>query len=339
MSAATPSRLGQIGATGDTQALWLKLFSGEVLTAYDKAKKLKPTVRVRSVRGQKSAQFPATFNAIGRYHTPGAEITGQAIKHNEVVVTIDDLLIADAFIAEIDELKNHYDVRAPYSEALGRALALIEDRTIAQTLVVAARDTTPLFTGDGAGYTVTETIAGGSADFDTSGADLVRALNIAKQKLDENDVPVDDMVVNAVVKPAQWYLIANTDKNLNRDYGGQSSFGTQMLRTVSNIEVIKSNAVLFGLDVTPYDAGTNADGVVGNPAGTLPVDFPSKYHADLTATRGVVYVEPAVAYLQLMGLGMEANWDFRRQGTLMLAKMAIGMGKLRSKCAVEIAVG
>jgi hypothetical protein len=96
---------------GAVDALWLKLFSGEVLTAYEQAKVLKPTVRVRTVSGQKSAQFPATFNAVGRYHTVGSEITGQAIKHNEIVITLDDLLISDVFVAQIDELKNHYPLQ------------------------------------------------------------------------------------------------------------------------------------------------------------------------------------------------------------------------------------
>ena len=33
------------------------------------------------------------------------------------------MLIADTFIANIDEAKNHYDVRAEYSRLLGMALA------------------------------------------------------------------------------------------------------------------------------------------------------------------------------------------------------------------------
>lgn len=49
MSDATPSRPGQIGAAGAVDALWLKIFSGEVLTAYETMKVLKPTVRVRQI--------------------------------------------------------------------------------------------------------------------------------------------------------------------------------------------------------------------------------------------------------------------------------------------------
>ena len=336
LSDATPSRLGQIQAAGAADALWLKIFSGEVLTAYEQAKKLKRTVRVRQIANGKSAQFPATFNATADYHTPGAEILGNAIEHNEVIVTLDDMLISNVFIALIDELKNHYDVRAPYSEALGRSLALLEDRTIAQNIAVAARDTVELFNGDGSGSRVVEADITGTGDFDADGADLVTAINLAKQALDERDVPVDTLQVHSVVKPAQWYLIANTDGNLNRDYNGGegSTFGRQSLRLVSDVIIYKSNAPLFGVNVTPTAGG----GIVGAVGETrVPAAFPTKYHADLTETRGLVYCEPAVAYLQLLGLQMESGWDMRRQGTLMLAKMAIGMGKLRSKCAVEIA--
>ena len=335
MSNATPSRLGQIQGAGAVDALFLMKYAGEVLTAYEQAKKLKPTVRVRTVSGQKSAQFPAVFTTEAEYHVPGAEIVGAPIQHNEIIVTIDDLLIAHTFVAMIDELKNHYDVRSPYSTEQGRALALLEDRTIAQNIILAARGG-ELFTGDGGGSSVVQADVGGTADFDASGSDLLDAVNLGKQALDEKDVPVDVMPVYAAFKPAQWYLMARSDKNLNRDFGGQSTVGNQVLRTVSDVQIFKSNALMFGKDVTPFNAGTNADGVVGAVGSKIPAAFPAKYHADLTNTRGAVWVEPAVAYLQLLGLTTEAPWDARRQGTLLLAKMAIGMGKLRSKCAVEI---
>lgn len=346
MTDAVVSRLGQINATGAVDALWLKKFAGEILTAYDIAKKLKPTVRVRTVSGQKSAQFPATYRVRARFHTPGSEILGQRIKHQEVTVTLDDLLIADTFVALIDELKNHYDVRAPYATELGRALALFEDRTIAQTVIQAARGS-ELFTGDGGGTVVQETDVSPSADFTTSGADLIDVVGLAKQKMDEKNVPVDILTVNSVFKPAQWYLMARSDKNLNKDTSSNgASVQKDIITTFSDVNVFKSNAPLFGHDVTEYNAATNTDGVVmdgsGNHAATisaedaLPNDYPTKYRADLTNTVGAVWVEPAVAYLQLLGLTMEMPWDSRRQGTLMLAKMAIGMDKLRTKCAVEI---
>lgn len=345
MSNGAPSRLGQALGTGDTEALWLKVFGGEILTAYDTMKKLKPTVRVRTITSGKSSQFPAIWDAQAAYHTPGTEITGQSIQHNEVLVTLDDMLIAPTEIAQIDELKNHYDVRAPYAEALGRAMALFEDRTIGMNLIKAARSSA-LFSGDKGGQSVTQANVSGTADFSTSGADLISAINLAKQKLDEAEVPVDTMPVYAAFRPAQFYLMANSDKNLNSFYGGQGSLTDNTLSTVSGIKVFKSNALLYGYDVTTYNASTNTDGIVkdgsGNASSTLPMhgalptNYPSKYQLDLSNTRGVVYCEPAVAYLQLLGLSFEQEWLSWRQTTLMLAKMAIGMGPLRGKAAVEI---
>lgn len=55
MADATPTRIGQIAGAGDTRALFLKLFSGEVLTVYDAECVMKNHVRSRTITGGKSA--------------------------------------------------------------------------------------------------------------------------------------------------------------------------------------------------------------------------------------------------------------------------------------------
>ncbi len=355
MADANVSHLGQIQGSGALDALWLKVFAGEILTAFEIAVKLKGKVRTRSIRGAKSATFPATFRIATRNHTPGSEITGQVVQANEKVISLDDLVISDTFIAQIEELKNYYDVRSTYAMEHGRSQALFYDRVIANTLVASARTTTELFTGDGHGQTVTDqSDVSASADFTASGADLISGVNLAKQKLDENQVPVETMPVYSVMKPAQWYLIANSDKNINRFYNdGQASLARQSLKTVSDIEIIKSIAPLFGYNATTWVTSTNTSGIVAasdppvpgtNVAavGSLPfgqaiqANYPAKYQSDQTKTVGLVWVEPAAGMLELLGLTMETVWDTRRQGTLMLAKQAIGADVLRAKCAVEL---
>ena len=44
----------------------------------------------------------------------------------------------------------------------------------------------------------------------------------------------------------------------------------------------------------------------------------------------------AAGVLKLRSMSMETNWDFRRQGYLSLAKMAVGHDKLRQDCAIEM---
>ena len=311
MTDATVSRLGEkVGGSADPNELFLKTFAGEVLTAFETKVKLKDKHRTRTISQGQSAQFPATFKASARYHTPGTEITGQVIPHSEVVVTLDDLLIADVFVAKIDELKNHYDVRAPYSKELGDALALFYDKNVCRNIVLASRGA-ELFTGDGGGSSLT------AAGFATDAATIVDGFSDATQAMEERDVPVEDFPIYGAVKPAQWYLLANYDKNINKDYDGAGNIKSLVVTTLAGVNVVKSNAFPFGVDDS---ANTN---------------IPAKYRANFTNTRFVVWVEAAAATLQLMGLQFEEGWDIRRQGTLMLAKMAVGHGTLRTKCAVE----
>src|SRR5690606_17574753 len=126
MANATVSRLGQANLTGDAKALFLKVFAGEVLTAYETTRVASRYVRSRITTTGKSSQFPVVGKASGAYHVPGTAIVGRAVAHNEVVITIDDLLISDTFIANIDEAMNHYEVRSEYSSQMGIFLANTE---------------------------------------------------------------------------------------------------------------------------------------------------------------------------------------------------------------------
>lgn len=340
MANSVPSRVGQSNLAGATDALFLEVFGGEVLTAFEMAVKMRGKVRSRNITEGKSARFPAVYKAAGQYHVPGVEILGQNIPHKEIIVTVDDLLIADAFIAQIDELKNHYDARGPYAAELGRALAVIYDRMVSMTILNAARGA-ELFTGDGGGGSVQETDISASADFATSGSDLWEAMARSVQVLDEKDVPVDTTPVYGAVLPAQYYLMARNVLNTDKDFGGKG-VGKMSLDNPYGVQVVKSNALLFGRDVTPYNAGTNADGLVGAPNNVkygLPSAFPTKYHADLSGTAApvaLVWTDAAAAVLELLGVSMETEWDIRRQGTLMVVKMSASAGTLRNKCAVEV---
>jgi hypothetical protein len=312
MTNATVSRLGQVQQAGDQRALFEKVFAGEVITAFETNVILKERTRQRVISSGKSASFPAIYKASAAYHTPGAEIVGKKISHNEIVISIDDLLVADAFIANIDEAMNHYDVRSPYSAELGLALALAYDKNVARNIIRACRGAA-LFTGD---------VGGGAVNDNTnltSATALAASIWTAKQTMEEADVPVDTQTVNAALKPAQWYLLAQESTLvLNRDVGGDGSYSQGKFSMIGGVDVVKSNALPWGTDDS-----ANAT-------------IPSPYRVDMSLTAGVVFVEAAAATVQLMGMGMESQYDIRRQGTLMVAKYAVGHGPLLNKCAVEL---
>jgi len=120
MSNATISSIGQVNSAGDASALFLKVFSNEVLTQFIRENQMLGMSTVRTFgQGAKSSAFPVTGFVNANYHTAGNEITGQAIKHNEKVINLDDMLLADVFVAEVEELKSSYDVRSRVQQTNG----------------------------------------------------------------------------------------------------------------------------------------------------------------------------------------------------------------------------
>ena len=142
MADLTLSLPGQDKLAGERDALFMKIFSGEVLAAFEEVNVMKNLHRMRTIDHGKSASFPILGKAAARYHTPGTAILGSnKIATSERVINIDDLLIADVAIYDLDDAKNHYDVRGEYSRQLGFALAREFDKKTMRVGVLAARST------------------------------------------------------------------------------------------------------------------------------------------------------------------------------------------------------
>lgn len=308
----TPSRLGQIEATGDQFALFLKQFGGEVLTQFDEVNKVLPMVTQRTIANGRSAQFPVIGGTTAKYHVPGTEITGTAIPHAEVTLTVDMPLIADAFIANIDEAMNHYEVRSPYGKKMGNALANALDRHLLQTAVKAARSSARVSTDSG-GSVITV------ANLDTDMDALVASLFDAATILDNKNVPEDGRFV--FLRPAVYNKLAQNTKVLNKDWGGAGVFADGKVLRVAGIEIHKS----------AHTPSTNVT------TGTLNAGFADKYMGDFSKTCGIVFTQDTVGALKLMDIQMEAEYSVRWQGTLMVAKYAMGHGVLNPATAVELA--
>lgn len=316
MSNFTPSRTGLIAGNVDTRELYYKIFSGEVLTAFETKVILKELTRTRTLASGKSAAFPLIWKASHEYHTPGVEIDGKTIKHGEKVIEIDDLCISPVFVADIDEAMQAHDVRGPYSTAMGRGLALNYDKNVCRSILLAARG--------GAQINGEADSAGGylqDADGNTNASSLADSLIDAKAAMDAKDVPVDDGQVYAAVKPTLWYLMSKeTTKIMNRDVAA-GDYAAGRLPLIGGVKVIKSNAFVMGTDESAAPA------------------VPAKYRGNWTNTLAVVFTEAAAATVQLRGLALETERTVRHQGTLMVGKYLVGHGPLLHRCAFEIGTG
>jgi hypothetical protein len=249
-------------------------------------------------------QFPATGTVVTGYHTPGTELTGSTVPSAERVITIDDLLVAQIFIANIDEAKNHYDVRSIYSDEAGKVLAETMDKNIAQVGVLAARATATITGGNG-GSVLT------NAAYGNDSAVLAAGIFTAAQTLDEKNVRAER---NIFLRPAQYYLLAQNTTLINQWYGGKGAISDGTILKVAGVEVVKTNA-LPNSNVTT--------GVVA-------------YQGNFSTTVGLVMNKAAIGTVKLLDLATESAYDIRRQGTLIVSKYAVGHGVLRPECAVEL---
>jgi len=333
MANTTPSRLGAINLGSDKDALFLKVFSGEILTTFEEANVMKELHTIRTITNGKSAQFPVTGIASAKYHTPGQNIADASnsylseIKHAEKVITIDDVLLASTFIANIDELKNHYDVRSIYAKELGRALAKRFDLATMKTLTAAARSAATI-TGGKAGIA----IDGGEA-IDFNGTVIQSKLFEAAQKLDENDIPNDGQRF-AILKPADYYtLLASGEDVINRDFGGRGDVATGNIPMVAGIKIYKSNHLVdiakTGSNQEVQDASASVKNDVFGTGGT-------GYNADMDKTYIIGGHPSAIGTVKLLDLATESDYKVELQGNLFVAKYAMGHGVLRPEAAFEI---
>ena len=309
MSNYTVSNIGQNAGSGSTTASFLKIFSGEVITAFETANSTLDKHLVRTISNGKSAQFPVVGKATASYHTAGNEITGGSITHNERTISIENLLIAPVFIAKIDEAMSHYDVRSIYSKELGRALANQMDKHVYQNLILNSRSNAA--SPQAAGTSETD------ADFETNAASAAATIFKCAEKLDAADVPAEDRY--CAVSPAAYYNLIQGTTVINRDWGGNGSYSDGKVLKVAGINIVPTN----NIPTTNITSGV-AQGSSTNFAGNF------------TNTVACVWQKNAVGTVKLMDLSTEMEYQIQRQGTLMVAKYAMGHAPLNPICSIEI---
>ena len=314
------TRLGLVNNAGGgtfagDNAMFLKVWAGEVLTAFRKSTVFEALHKVRTISSGKTAQFPIIGLNSASYHTPGNQIIGNQQKVAEATVNIDDKLISSVFLPDIDEAKNHYDVRSQFSAEMGNALAYTYDKNVAAVIAKAARTATN-FNTDLPGGTRIKIVATSKAAI--TGAQLATALFAAAQKMDENSLPEGDRY--CCLAPAEYYKLVQETTVINRDWGGQGAYADGTVLKVAGIDIIKSNH----LPTTNRSAASGEN---------------NAYDADYTKSVALVWNPMCAGTVKLMDLKMEttggdvhALW----QGTFMVASMAVGTGILRPDCAIEI---
>lgn len=303
---------GQVNNAGDRMALFLKMFSGEVLTAFQRTTVMMNRHVVRSISSGKSAQFPASGRAVAKYLIPGNSLDDQrtAIPHAEKVIVIDGLLTADCIITDLDAAMSHVDYRSEYSRQLGEALAIASDGAVLAEAVAVSQEAERL-AGLGRGGSIalatTTDLAEATAQV---GAEVLDALATARAKMTKNRVPSADRyffctpeVFSAILKA----LMPN-----------QANFGTAISDPITG--TIKGVHGFEIIEVPHFEDG----GAETKHA------FPEALKGKVA---GLVMHRSAVGTVKLKDLALERGRRIEYQGDQIVAKYAMGHGGLRAEAA------
>ena len=345
----------------DEVALFRTVYLTEVIQAFQENNIMSGLVQSRSIDSGKSATFPTFWKTNAQYHIPGvtADLDGtNQVRHDEIVITVDRVLMSDIKVAEIDELINHFDVRGMYAKQQGAALAQAYDKQLmglaynaTQTAYDRLADPTAVDNEPSWKGVTRETT---SRSFGTA-ANIITSIYEALEKLEEYDVPTEGLV--CVLKPADYYtLITNGDGTgsiaINRDYGGGGGIASGTVPTIAGIPLLKSNNLptqnflagagkdgheVNGVELTESENGTlPSDGEVGVPD-AAPGGGP-KYIGDFSTRnlKGFILHPTCLATVKLMDLTYEDEYLIQKQATLMVAKMAVGHGVLREEACMAL---
>ena len=323
MANASPVKFGNVnsGSTRD-DALFLKVFAGEVITSFDRASKTEGADMTRSIASGKSASFPILGRIGASYHAVGTEITGSDVNSNEKVITINDLLISSVFVSNIEEAKNHWDVRSAYSTEMGRALSFQKDKHILQTIGQATLASANVTGGD-ATSNITNTGIASATDATAANA-MIDAIFAAAKELDANYVPSEGR--KCFMRLEEYYKLANATNAVNVDFSGGANGG------VASGKVTR----IAGIELVPVPHFVSSNVTSGADAGSATNGGSTPQAVNLTNFVALVSHPSAVGTVKLMDLAVEKEYDIRRQGTLMVAKYSMGHGVLRPEAAVGI---
>jgi len=324
-SAATVALFGELSGTGaaaptmaQRTAVFLKVFGGEVMTAFEKKSLMLDKHQIRTIASGKSVSFPVLGRVTSAYHVPGTELVGQATVTEEIIITIDALLTSSVFLDTLDEAISHFDVRSVYSTEMGRQLARNFDESVMMEVIRGAK---------AAGVAAHHLDAaakvqylGASYDgFSVANKAAALATAIFTQAAVWDNQFVDGERYLAL-KPVDYNALVQNTAAINSDWGGAGAYSDGTVFRVGGVNIIKAPQLtgVAEVDTTGLTTGVAAGAAIQVAHGA----------SGDTDVRAIMFTKDAVGTVKLMDISTEAGYDIRRQGTLLVAKYAMGHGVL-----------
>ena len=338
---------GPSGGAAGANKLWLPLWSGEVINAYDQFNIFENLISSKSLSGGFSYEFPVTgLVSLNASWDAGEELVGGDSSSTTFKVNLDKRPMAAHFETDnVDLLITQWDYRSELARQAGLTLSSTRDKQIVSALI-AASVAAPL-ASDPRGLGVsnfpapavvsTATAAIGvsvSTCTETVALAILQAVENYLVTMQENDYPVQNVmcavppkvfqVIRALGIPRATNAFANQPLFTGNDiYGAGSSINTGMNSLSDSLDymgvkIVKTNHI-------PRATVAAGQAKYNLTCGTVDIF-------------GIIFQKEAVAGLSLMGMKVDSIQDIRRNTQFTVASMLKGTGILRPELC-QIMVG
>jgi len=345
--------------------LWLPLWSGEVINAYDQFNMFESIITTKSIAGGFSYEFPMTGTVdLQASWDAGEELLGGSSTSSSFKVILDKRPMAAHFETDnIDMLVTQWDYRSELARQAGLQLASTRDKQLA--IGLAAACAVPQLAADARGLAAAafqapamlSTSVQASACTETEALKLLQEIENYLVVCQENDIPVTD--VYCVVTPKVFQVIralgiprsptstvSSTGLNNyanNPLFGASDTWGSNGAPISVGMNQLTDTLDYMGVKImkTNHLPKTNLN-ITANNIGS------AKYNLNCAATAnaagasganqgfesafsfyGIIFQTNAIAGLSLQGMKVDTVQDVRRNTQFTVASMMKGTGIIR----------
>jgi hypothetical protein len=354
------------GATSTGGKLWLPIWSGEIIHAYDEYNQFESLVNFKTISSGTEILFPKTGTVTLKAEwDAGEELVGnQASTSDTFKITLDPRPMAAHFeIDKIDEMLSDWEFRGELARQAAMTLSNTRDKQIFSTLITAsatialANDPAPVSGlssimyngGDQTGSTTVSrfTDLGNTASTDALRSDaalgLLRNIEEYIVFLQESNVPYRNlycaispqafMDVRALGVARLGAELGDGGNQLMFNGSAVGGFATGLGAPYSNaLGNIQDSLEYMGCKIIKSNHILTTDLSAGTTIGA------ERYNLDFAAggTKGVMWTPEAVAAIRLQGMKVDSTRDIRRNTDFTVASMMGGTGVVRPECSAML---
>jgi len=365
-----PKRSGLIdGPSGSNpNKLWLPLWSGETIHAYDQYNVFENLITNKSLTGGFSWEFPITGTiALNASWDAGEELGGGSSTTSSFKVNLDKRPMAAHFETDnVDALVTQWDYRSELARQAGQTLANTRDKQLAEAICVAGllsplgyshtagtltsanADPRGLLQANFPAPAVVGTVVSGANNAAVTACTELSALNILKAIEDyfvfmqENDYPTNN--VYCVVTPKVFQTIRGlgipraTHAAANQPWANGTYANTPLFTGSDDYNAgmgigmglngLNDSLEYMGCRIIKSNHLPNGKNYVSSEIGSSKYNL--RWNADTCPDIfGAIFQPEAVAGLSLMGMKVDTVQDVRRNTQFTVASMMKGTGILR----------